>query len=110
MHAADFADAQSRRVVVGVLPPLLTSVAQQPSWSRPTRVAVAVAAAVVFGVLTVLASGDITSGATLAKTIATVLVAAQASYESVWKPSGIASAIEHATSTKPSGTETSNAP
>jgi len=89
-------DTASWGLIVGVLLPLLTALVQQPSWSRPARVAVAVLASGIAGVLTCLAAGTFDLGNVLG-TVAAVLVAAQASYESLWQPSGVAPAIEVAT-------------
>lgn len=83
-------------LILGVLSPLLISVVQQPQWSSRTRTAVGVAAALVIGVLTVLADGgaDLTDWLS---TLATVLVASQAAYLGIFRPPGIAYKIENVT-------------
>jgi uncharacterized membrane-anchored protein len=91
-------DSASWGLILGVVLSLLTAVVQQPNWSPGVRRLVAVAAAVAGGVLTALASGQVGSGQTIIQTVAAVLVAAQASYDLIWKPTGAARAIESATS------------
>lgn len=91
------ADTTTWGLIVGVVLPWLTALVQQPTWSTGTRRAVAVAAAVVGGVLTALANGTIGEGKTVLATVAAVLVAAQATYESLWR-GGVATSIEYATS------------
>lgn len=87
-------------LIVGVLLPLLTSVVQNPRLTRPVRVLIAVGSAVLAATVTVIAAGQFDPGNWLA-TVAAVLVAAQASFESIWKPSGVTDMIESATSKSP---------
>lgn len=87
-------------LIVGVFLPLVTSIVQNPRRSRPMRVAVAVAMAIAAAIPAVIASGQFDPANWLA-TIAAVLVAAQASFESLWKPSGVTDMIESATSKNP---------
>jgi ABC-type thiamin/hydroxymethylpyrimidine transport system permease subunit len=96
-------DTVSWGLILGVLTPLVTAVAQRPRWSTRTRTLVGVGVSIVVGVLTCLANGDIRSGQTVLSTIAVVLVAAQATYLGMWKPSLIAPKLESATSPSPSG-------
>lgn len=97
-------------LVAGLLLPGLISVVQQPHWSRPKRVAIAVAASVVLGTIAVFVSGQVDVGQLLdfqnvpaalsvwLTTIGAVLTAAQTAYESLWQPSGLARLIELVTS------------
>lgn len=93
-----FADSASWGLILGILTPLLVSVVQQPTWSPRTRAMVAAVAAVVVGFLTVLANGGLDSGQTLLGVIALVLVASNTAYKTLWKPTGVAPAIEIKTS------------
>ena len=88
---------QALGLIVGVVLPLLTAVVQQPSLPRAARVALAVAVSIVAGTGTVAAAGHFDT-ANWVTTVAAVLVAAQASYESIWQPTGITGRIETATS------------
>lgn len=90
-------DSASWGLILGVVLPLLTAVVQQPNWSQGVRRLVAVVAAMAGGVLTALANGQVGSGQTVIQTVTAVLVAAQASYDLIWKPTGAARAIESAT-------------
>jgi hypothetical protein len=97
-------------LVAGLLLPGLISIVQQPHWSRPKRVAVAVAASVVLGTIAVFVSGQVDIGQLLdfsnvwaalsiwLTTIGAVLTAAQTAYESLWQPSGLSRLIELVTS------------
>lgn len=91
---------QALGLLVGFLLPLATSIVQRPTLSRPVRVLVAVAMAVLAGTAATLAVGGFDPGNWLT-TIGAVLVAAQSSYESLWQPSGVTQAIENATSPAP---------
>lgn len=94
----------------GLLLPGLISVIQQPHWSRPKRVAIAVTSSVVLGTIAVFVSGQVTLGQLLdfhdvglalsiwLTTIGAVVTAAQTAYESLWQPSGLARLIELVTS------------
>lgn len=92
-------DTVSWGLMLGVITPLLTAVAQQPRWSSRTRAIIGAIVSIAVGGVTCLAKGDITNGQTLLSTIAVVLVAAQATYSQLWKPTGVAGALENATST-----------
>lgn len=89
-------------VIVGFLLPLVTSVVQQPTWSTRTRVLVSLVASTIVGIVTVLVTtqlGDLdTSPVGILATIAAVITAAEATYQKLWQPSGIAGSIERATS------------
>lgn len=84
-------------LILGVLSPLLVSVVQQPKFTGPLRAVVALASAVVIGLLTVLAAGDFNPTDWLT-TAAVVLVAAHTAYEGFWRPTGIAEEVEYRTS------------
>lgn len=96
-------DTVSWGLILGVVTPLLTAIVQQPKWKwgRGLRAVVGAVISVLVGIGTCLANGDIHSGQTVLATIAVVLVAAQATYSQLWKPTGVAGAIESATSPSP---------
>lgn len=96
-------DTVSWGLIAGVLTPWLTSVVQQPRWTNRTRAWVGAGISLVVGVLTCLANGDlhVQEGQTVLATIAAVVVAAQAAYSQLWKPTGVSPAIESATSRTP---------
>ncbi|MFJ7054676.1 hypothetical protein ACIQU7_23500 [Streptomyces albidoflavus] len=86
---------------VGVLLPALTAVVQHPRWSAAIKKWVAVAAALVAGIVTVAADGgwaQFQNGGLTFATILGVLAASQTSYDLFWKPSRIGPLIEAATS------------
>jgi hypothetical protein len=85
---------------VGALLPLLTSIVQQPGWSDKTRTWVGVAISVVAGFLTYVSQYglDFSTPAQLATVIIGVALTSAASYRAIWKTSGIAEAVEVATS------------
>lgn len=93
-----FADSASWALILGVLTPLVVALVQQPGWSRPLRAIVSVVASVVVGVITVAANGDLTEPRPVLAVIALVLVASNTAYTTLWKPTGVAPAIEGATS------------
>lgn len=86
-------------LILGVLTPLLTSVVEQPQWSRRLRFAVAVLCAVAVGTLTVMAAGDVDLTNWLL-TVGAVLAASQAAFHEFYKPAGVAQVIELKTASK----------
>ncbi|WP_328491184.1 hypothetical protein [Streptomyces zaomyceticus] len=88
---------------VGAALPLLTAVVQRPNWSARYKRIVAVAASLLAGITAVAAEGgwaQFQQGKLTTVTVLGVLVAAQTSYDLLWKPSKIAPVIEAATSRK----------
>lgn len=85
-------------VVLGVLTPLLTAVAQQPGWSRRTRTIVGVGTSVLVGVVTLLATGGISDGTSVVAGLVIVVTSAETAYRTFWRGSGITDTIEYATS------------
>jgi hypothetical protein len=89
--------------VVGSLLPPLTAIVQKPMWSAGTKRIVAVFAALVGGIVTVVSTDGLDQfehGPLPALAgIAAVLGASQTTYDLIWKPSKIAPAVEAATST-----------
>lgn len=83
-------------LLVGSVTPLLTSLVQQPKWSKNVRIAVAVVVSVVVGFAIAAADGKLNPGNFFAVVMA-VLVSAEAFYQKLWKPTGVAPSVERAT-------------
>lgn len=96
-------DSVTTGAQVGAFLPLITAIAQRPSWSTEVKKIVAVVLALVAGVVTVATAGgweQFQHGTLTFATIMSVLAASQATYDLVWKPSKVAPAIESVTSPK----------
>ena len=85
---------------VGFLAPLLVAFLNQEHWSTQTKQIVMVVTAVVLGVLTAAVQGKLDLH-NLAVTLPVVVAACQVAYTVLWKPTGIAPAVEKATAAKP---------
>jgi peptidoglycan/LPS O-acetylase OafA/YrhL len=95
-------DTASWALLAGFLTPLLTSVVQQPTWTSRTRTLVAVVASVIVGVVTLLANGTFSEGPqTVLSILALVVVTSATAYKTLYVPSGLAPALENATSKTP---------
>ncbi|MCD9904646.1 hypothetical protein LUR56_40240 [Streptomyces sp. MT29] len=84
---------------VGAVLPLLTAVVQRPAWSAKIKQVVALAMALIAGVLTVAidsgwAQFQLQHGALAPLTILSVLAASQTTYDLLWKPTKIAPWVE----------------
>lgn len=84
----------------GTLVPLLTSVVQQPQWSARTRTFMGVGVATIAGAAAYVTQFGLSFGspAEIVAVVVGVILASATSYQSIWKPSGITSRIETATS------------
>lgn len=91
------ADTALWGLLLGLITPALTAVAQQPWFAKKTRHAVGVGVSVVVGLLTVLADGQLANGGVTVATVLAVVAAAEASYKAFWQPTGVAGAIEWTT-------------
>lgn len=90
-------DSLSTGVQVGAVLPLLTAVVQRPAWSARIKQYVAVATALIAGVLAVAVDGgwgQFQHGTLTTLTILSVLATAQTSYDLLWKPSKLAPWLE----------------
>lgn len=87
-------------LLVGAVSPLLTSVLQQPQWSKRVRIAVSGAVSIVIGFAIAAAAGQLDPGNLLGIIVA-VYTAAEAFYQKLWKVTGVAGAVEAATSPTP---------
>lgn len=91
-------DTASWALILGILTPLVVSVVQQPKWPEQLRAGVAAVAAVVVGVVTILANGGFSDTSGVLGILALVLVASNTAYKTLWKPLGVAPLIEAKTS------------
>ncbi|MER7707253.1 hypothetical protein ABTX81_30670 [Kitasatospora sp. NPDC097605] len=92
-------DAQLWAAIVAFFSPLATSVVQQPTWPKPARTSVAIGTSALIGIGIAYFAGAFTGRGVLSTVLLTVLVSATA-YSTVFKPSGIAPALERATSAR----------
>lgn len=94
-------------IVVGSLLPNIIAVVIQPAWRKEIRGLAAFSICVVAGILIALLQGEIGRGQDVATSVVAVLIASQVLYQALWRPSGIALAIEGGTSVtssrRPSG-------
>lgn len=96
-----FTDTAALSAIVGVVSPWVIAFVQQPQWSTRVRKLVAVAASVVLGILTSLATGSFADGpVSIGGAIAIVLVASQSTYKSLAQPTSGRMRTEKATSPK----------
>lgn len=92
-------------LLLGLLTPLLTAVVQRPTWTRRVRTLVGYAVSTLVGAMTVLASGQMSSGTVTLTTILAVVSAAKVAYVQLWQRTGVTGTIELATSPRPPGGE-----
>lgn len=85
---------------VGSLLPLLIAVVNQPHWSAKVRTILSVAVSGLAGLVTYVTENglEFDSASAVVVAVVGVILASVASYQSIWKPSGIARRIENATS------------
>lgn len=93
---------QMWELVVGFLSPVLLAVVMQPRWPRSAQALVAFAWCVIAAGVGLYLDGRLDAADWAASTLK-VLVAAIASYQGVWKPTGVAPAIERATTVSGAG-------
>ncbi len=84
-------------IVVGSLLPNVIAIVVQPTWRKETRGLVAFGICVAAGLMVALLQGDIGCGQDVAASVVTVLITSQVLYQALWRPSGIAQAIEGTT-------------
>lgn len=96
-------DLTTWSLLVGTVAPLAIAVAQRPRWSNTARSVISILFCAVAGLGTAYLDGSLVMGkpltfsAVIHSVLATTL-AAQVTYRNVWKPTGVARAIEQATS------------
>jgi VIT1/CCC1 family predicted Fe2+/Mn2+ transporter len=86
-------DLELYALLVGFFLPLALSVIQQSNWSDRLRAVVAFLACLLAGAGTAFFQGDLTGRRFVSATLL-VLVTALATYRNLWKPTGVAPAIE----------------
>lgn len=84
-------------LLAGTLLPLVIATVQQPGWSPRVRSLVTTGLCLVVGGGTAWL-GDALTGQSVVTSVLTVLVAALATYQGFWKPTGIAPTVEALTS------------
>lgn len=85
-------------VVAFLLPPIL-AVVMQAKWSTQARACVAFVVCLLVAVAIAYVHGNL-DGPDVVQKFLVVLTVAQATYQGFWRPSGVAPAIENATSPK----------
>lgn len=83
--------------LVGVLLPLLVAIIQQENWSAHVRTLIGVICIIVATTVTAWAEGKLNLH-DWATSLITIFTLTQVSYHTLWKTTGVAPAIEHATS------------
>lgn len=90
-------NVQMWALLVGFLMPLLISALQQSTWSNPLRAGIAFLACAIAGGVTAWLAGDFKT-TDIVSAVLVVLTTALATYKGLWKPTGVAPAIESRTS------------
>ena len=88
-------------LIVGALAPPLVAVIQQPRWADWQRTLATVALCIVAGLGTCWFTGEFTSRDIISSCLV-VIVAALATYRSLWKSARVAPLVERATSSRAS--------
>lgn len=91
-------DSELWAAALGYVLPLAIAIVNQPRWSGAVKALFMLAVATIDGLGTTYFNGEF-SGKNIVTCILTAAVAIGVAYHTVWKPSGIAPGIEHATST-----------
>ena len=84
-------------LLVGALAPPVIAIIQQPTFSVRARAMITLVICLVLGAGTAWFGGELT-GRSITSAVLLVLVAALSTYTAMWKPLGVAPAIEGATS------------
>jgi hypothetical protein len=90
-------DLQMWSLIVGFASPLIISVVEQPRWTASVRALITALVCIIFGALTAYFEGALTAERWVEAALV-VGVAAITFYKGLWKPTGVAPAIEAATS------------
>lgn len=90
-------------LAVGGLLPILTAVVNQPHWSTRARTIMSVLVSVLAGLVAYVAEFGfvVDSPSSIVATVVGVVLAAATAYKTLWQPTGVAPAIEAATSKTP---------
>lgn len=87
-------------LVIGSLLPLLISIVNQPQWSSRTRTIMSVGVSILAGVVAYVSENglDFSTPSNIVATIVGTVLATSVAYRNIWKPTGVAHAIEFGTS------------
>lgn len=87
-------------LAVGPLLPLLVAVVQQPNWSPRVRSIASVVISILAGTVTYVADAglDFSNPPAIVAVIVGTILASNVAYKTIWQPTGVAPAIEYATS------------
>lgn len=95
---------QTWAILLGLVTPFVVSFVAQPRWSATQKRVFSVVIAAVIGVGNLIVQGLLAnfdwSFNGIVSSIVLVLGASQAAYSLLWKPTGVADAVEEATSPK----------
>lgn len=89
-------DLELLSLVIGFFMPIIVAAIQQPKWSSGARAVITFLVCVIAGGVTVYFKGGFT-GQRIGTSALLILVAAIATYKGLWQPTGIAPAVEKAT-------------
>jgi hypothetical protein len=95
---SQLADVTLTSIIVGSVLPNLIAVFVQPGWKSEVRGLVTFAICAAAGTVIAWLQGDLSSATDIGAAIVSVLVTSQVLYATLWKPSGIAPAIEQKSS------------
>lgn len=84
--------------ILGALAPLVVAVLNRTSWSTELKQIVAIGAAIALALIALAVTGGFTGVTDVGALILLVVGTSQAAYALVWKPMGVAPAIEAKTS------------
>lgn len=94
----DMGDLGKWSMLVGAFLPPLIAVIQQPKWSDTARAVTTVLVCIIVGGVTTEIEHGLHFDEHLRTSVLSMLIAAQATYQSFWKPVKVAPKIEAATS------------
>lgn len=94
-------DPASVGIIVGIVTPLLVALIQRPTMSKQLRTVIAIAAAVIIGLISAAASGQLSQPSSALTLIVVLYATCEAAYQKIWKATGLAKSIEVKTSPTP---------
>ena len=81
-----------------IVAPLVSMLINRPQWSRGVRQGIAALVAIIVAIGVLILTGGFESLAQGATTVLLVLGLSTVAYETIWKPTGVATKVETATS------------
>lgn len=87
-------------LAIGSLLPLLISAVNQPHWSSRTRTIMSVGVSILAGIVAYVSENglDFSTPSNIVATLVGTILATSVAYRNIWKPTGVAQAIEYGTS------------